>query len=89
MFLLEGALAARLSSALSDEVLHARPGAGAHHVRPVPARPGRQLAEPLDQQHAGVADLMKVQIKFYKTEPDKPSEELHTWQVACDDISLP
>ena len=72
VFLLEGALAARLSSALSDEVLHAWPGAGVHHVRPVPARAGRQLAEPLDQQYAGVADLRKVQNKYFKTEPDKP-----------------
>lgn len=57
MFLLEAPLPAALTPALPDKVLDPGPGPGVHHVTPVSARADRQLLEPLDQQHARVADL--------------------------------
>ena len=67
VLLLEAPLPAALTPALPDKVLDPGPGPGVHHVTPVSARADRQLLEPLDQQHARVADLASSRLGQVKT----------------------
>lgn len=70
VLLLEAPLPAALAPALPDEVLDPGPGPGVHHVAPVSARADRKLLEPLDQQHARVADLALSRLGQVKTFPE-------------------